>query len=352
MIEIALEAGVKAAALLAVVMTAVAYASWVERKVSSWLQDRLGPNRVGPAGLLQPLADGLKFVLKEDIVPINAHKPFYVAAPAISLVAALSAFAVVPFGSSLEIFGRVIPLKIADINAGVLFFLALGSLNVYGLLLGGWSSGSKYSLLGGLRASAQVVSYELAMGLSIIGVLMVAGSLRLDAVVDAQAGGFWRWNLVTQPVAALVFLVAAFAETNRLPFDLPEAEAELVAGYHTEYSAMKFAMFFMAEYAHMFAASALMTVLFLGGWHLPLLDPAALGWSTNAVGLVHLGVMAAKIGTLVFVFVWVRWTLPRFRYDQLMGLGWKVLFPLTLANIAYVGAGIALRLPWLGGFAP
>ena len=351
MIGAAMEAAVKSGVFLGVLLAAVAYMSWLERKVSSWMQDRLGPNRVGPAGLLQPAADGLKFLLKEDIIPANAHKPLYVLAPAITFVAALSAFAVIPFGASLELFGRVIPLRIADINVGVLYVLALGSLNVYGLMLGGWASGSKYSLLGGLRASAQVVSYELAMGLSLIGVLMVTGSLRLSDIASGQAGGFWHWNLISQPVAALVFLVAAFAETNRLPFDLPEAEAELVAGYHTEYSSMKFAMFFMAEYAHMVVVSVLMAILFLGGWHLPFFDPAALGWSTNAIAVIQLTTIAAKIGALIFVFVWVRWTLPRFRYDQLMGLGWKVLFPLALANITYVGAGIALELPWLGGFA-
>ena len=350
MIDLLIEAAVKVAVFLAVLMTGVAYMSWVERKVSSWLQDRLGPNRVGPAGLLQPVADGLKFLFKEDIVPSNAYRPLYILAPMITLTAALSAFAVIPFGSSLEVFGRQIPLRIADVNIGILVVLALGSINVYGLMLGGWASGSKYSLMGGLRAAAQVVSYELALGLSIVGVLMAAGSLRLTVVVDAQSGGFWHWNLFTQPLAGLVFLVAGFAETNRLPFDLPEAEAELVGGYHTEYSSMKFAMFFMAEYAHMFTISALTAVLFLGGWHLPLLDPGALGWSINATGLVHVLSFGLKVLGLMFVFVWVRWTLPRFRYDQLMSLGWKVLFPITLVNIVYVGVGIALGLPWLGGF--
>ena len=251
MTELLLETGVKVAVFLVVLMTGVAYMSWVERKVSSWLQGRVGPNRVGPAGLLQPLADGLKFLFKEDLVPANAYKPFFLLAPMITLTAALSAFAVIPFGSSVEVFGREIRLAIADVNIGLLVVLAIASLNVYGLMLGGWASGSKYSLLGGLRAAAQVVSYELALGMSLIGVLMTAGSLRLSDIVDHQAGMFWHWNVLPQFLGAAVFFIASFAETNRLPFDLPEAEAELVGGYHTEYSSMKFAMFFMGEYAHM-----------------------------------------------------------------------------------------------------
>jgi len=350
MTELLIEASIKVAAFLGLLLTVVAYMVWVERKVSAWMQDRPGPNRVGPMGLLQPLADGVKFLFKEDIVPANAHKPLYILAPVLTLAAALAGFAVIPFGSSIEIGGRTISLAIADVNMGILYVLALGSLNVYGLLIAGWASGSKYSLMGGLRAAAQVVSYELSMGISLIGVLMVTGSLRLSEVVAAQAGGFWHWNLITQPLAGLVFFVACFAETNRLPFDLPEAESELVAGYHTEYSSMKFAMFFMAEYAHMITVSALMAATFLGGWHLPFFDPRQAGWSVTATGITHLLVFSAKIAVLLVLFVWVRWTLPRFRYDQLMNLGWKVLFPLALANLAYVGIGIALALPWFGGF--
>jgi NADH-quinone oxidoreductase subunit H len=347
MIDALLEPGLKIAALVAVLMTAVAYMVYMERRVSSFLQDRIGPNRVGPAGLLQPLADGVKFFFKEDIIPANAYRPFYLLAPMIALAAALSAFAVIPVGSSLVIAGHVVSLQVADVNVGILFVLALGSLNVYGLMLGGWASGSKYSLMGGLRASAQVVSYELALGISVVGVLMVTGSLRLGAIVERQAG--WSWNVVPQFLGALVFLIAGFAETNRLPFDLPEAEPELVAGYHTEYSSMKFAMFFMAEYIHMVTISALMTLLFLGGWHLPGLDLAALGLAPNVVGALHVLIFAAKVAALIFFFIWVRWTLPRFRYDQLMNLGWKVLFPLALVNLAWVAGLIALGL--LGGFA-
>jgi NADH-quinone oxidoreductase subunit H len=348
--ELIVQSGLKVGVVMAVVLTAVAYLVWAERKVSSWMQDRVGPNRVGPAGLLQPIADAVKLLFKEDIIPANAYRPFYLLAPVLALVAALSAFAVIPFSTGFEVFGRQVGAWIADLNIGILYILAVGSLNVYGLMLAGWASGSKYSLLGGLRASAQVVSYELALGFSIIGVLMVAGSFRLSDIAAQQAGGFWAWNAFTQPLAFLVFFVAGFAETNRLPFDMPEAEPELVAGYHTEYSSMKFSMFFMAEYTHMITISALTTLLFLGGWHLPFLDLTTLGWSATTVAVVHLGVFTAKLAFMLFVFIWVRWTLPRFRYDQLMSLGWKTLLPIALINIAYVGIGIALGLPWLGGF--
>jgi NADH-quinone oxidoreductase subunit H len=347
MAEMLLESVIKVGLVVGVTLTMVAYLVLAERRVSSFMQDRLGPNRVGPAGLLQPLADGAKLFLKEDIIPANAYRPFFILAPAFTFIAALAALAVIPFSTGFELFGRQIGAWIADLNIGLLYVLAVASLNVYGLLLAGWSSGSKYSLLGGLRAAAQVVSYELAMGFSLIGVLMVTGSFRLSAMADFQAGGLW--NLFTQPLGFLVFFIAGFAETNRLPFDMPEAEPELVSGYHTEYSSMKFAMFFMAEYAHMITVSALVTLLFLGGWHLPFLDLTALGWSANLVGLLHLVIFAAKVGFLLFVFIWVRWTLPRFRYDQLMNLGWKVLVPIALINIAYVGLGIALG--FFGGFA-
>jgi NADH-quinone oxidoreductase subunit H len=302
---------------------------------------------VGPAGLLQPLADAAKLLFKEDIIPANAYRPLYILAPMITLIGALAAFAVIPFSTGFELFGRQIGAWIADINIGILYVLAVASLNVYGLMLGGWASGSKYSLLGGLRAAAQVVSYELALGFSIIGVLMVTGSFRLSDMAAQQAGGLW--NAFTQPLAFLVFFIAGFAETNRLPFDMPEAEPELVAGYHTEYSSMKFSMFFMAEYTHMITISALTTLLFLGGWHLPFLDLSRTGLSAGTVALLHLGIFSAKVAFLLFFFIWVRWTLPRFRYDQLMNLGWKVLLPIALVNIAYVGIGIALGF-W-GGFA-
>jgi NADH-quinone oxidoreductase subunit H len=321
-------------------LTAVAYMSLVERKVSGWIQNRIGPNRVGPWGLLQPLADGIKFLMKEEVVPTYAHRPLYLAAPALVLVPALTTFAVIPFGDRLVLGGREITLAVADVSIGVLFIIAMSAMGVYGIVLAGWSSNNKYALLGGLRSSAQLISYELALGLSLVGVLMAAGSLRLSQVVASQAGVL-GWHLWSQPLGFLIFLVAAFAETNRLPFDLPEAETELVAGYHTEYSAIKFSMFYMAEYANMITASALMATLYLGGWQLPF--PAAwLGLTGNALALAQVLSFTLKVALFLFLYVWVRWTLPRFRYDQLMSLGWKVLLPLALANIFYV----ALRLAW------
>jgi NADH-quinone oxidoreductase subunit H len=335
-----IETLVKIALVLLGLLTAVAYMSLVERKVSGWIQNRIGPNRVGPWGLLQPLADGIKFLMKEEVVPTFVHRPLYLAAPALVLVPALTTFAVIPFGDRLVLGGREITLAVADVSIGVLFIIAMSAMGVYGIVLAGWSSNNKYALLGGLRSSAQLISYELPLGLSLVGVLMAAGSLRLSQVVASQAGVL-GWHLWSQPLGFLIFLVAAFAETNRLPFDLPEAETELVAGYHTEYSAIKFSMFYMAEYANMITASALMATLYLGGWQLPF--PATwLGLTGNALALAQVLSFTLKVALFLFLYVWVRWTLPRFRYDQLMSLGWKVLLPLALANIFYV----ALRLAW------
>ena len=329
---------VKVVVVVAVLVQSVPIMTWVERRVSGWIQDRHGPNRVGPWGLFQPLADGVKFVMKQDIMPSEAHKLTYVLAPALSLAPAIAAFAVVPFGPVVEIGGRSVPLVVADLDGGLLFTLAAASLGVYGIVLAGWSSNSKYSLMGGLRSAAQMISYELALALSLMGVVLLCGTLRPMEIVEKQAGWFWQWNAFAggwQILGLLVFLVAGFAETNRLPFDLPEAEAELVAGYHTEYSSMKFAMFFMAEYVNMITSSALAVTLFLGGWQLGVpgevlgLQP---GW---ALWLLQVGAFAAKVAFFQFVFVWVRWTLPRFRYDQLMDVGWKGLLPLALANLVF-----------------
>ena len=317
-----------------VVMAVVTYLSWVERRVSAFIQDRIGPNRVGPFGLLQPFADALKFIFKEDLIPAQVNRPVFILAPALSLIPALITFAVIPFGGTLRAFGREVPLIITDVNIGVLYILAISSLGVYGIVLAGWASNNKYSLLGGMRSAAQMISYELSLGLSLVGVLLLTGSLSLQKVVYAQHG---LWNIVTQPLAFFIFLVAMFAETNRLPFDLPECETELVAGYHTEYSAMKFAMFFMAEYANMVTASAMAVTLFFGGWQIPFLstpEPSPL-W----LSLLEMLAFAVKVGIFLFLFVWVRWTVPRFRYDQLMRLGWKVLLPLALLNI-FVTAGV------------
>ncbi len=321
-----------------VVMAVVTYLVWVERRVSAFIQDRIGPNRVGPFGLLQPFADALKFVFKEDLIPAQVNRPVFILAPALSLIPALITFAVIPFGGTLLLWGREIPLIITDVNIGVLYILAISSLGVYGIVLAGWASNNKYSLLGGLRSAAQMISYELSLGLSLVGVLLLTGSLSLREVVYAQYG---LWNIVKQPLAFFIFLVAMFAETNRLPFDLPECETELVAGYHTEYSAMKFAMFFIAEYANMVTASAVVVTLFFGGWQIPFLstpEPSPL-W----LSLLEMLAFAVKVGLFLFLFVWVRWTVPRFRYDQLMRLGWKVLLPLALLNI-FVTAGVVALL--------
>ena len=308
---------------------------WAERRVSGWMQDRLGPNRVGPQGLLQPIADGLKFMFKEDIIPDHVDKPLYVLAPAMLLIPALVTVAVVPFGSSITVFGYPIPLEIADINIGILYILAITSLGVYGVVLGAWASNNKYSLLGGLRSSAQMISYELTLGLGIIGILMLTGNtLSLRAIAVEQGAYPWQWNFLIHFPAFLAFTTAMFAETNRLPFDLAEAEQELVAGYHTEYSSMKFAMFFMAEYMNMIVGSAVTVTLFLGGWHFfGLENVGGPVWS----GLISFGIFFVKTAIFLFGFIWVRWTLPRFRYDQLMNFGWKFLLPVALTSIVVTG---------------
>jgi NADH-quinone oxidoreductase subunit H len=331
-LQVVVESTAKIALLFGVLLTVVAYMTWVERRVSAWIQDRRGPNRVGPFGLLQPLADGIKFIFKEAILPPHAHKVLYILAPVIIFVPAMTTFSVIPFGPSVDLFGLNVPLHVADVDSGVLVILGLSSLGVYGVALAGWSSNNKYSLMGGLRSSAQLISYELAMGFAIVGVLMASGSLRLTEVVQQQMEH--GWNALWQLPGFLVFVIAAFAETNRLPFDMPEAESELVAGYHTEYSGMRFSMFYMAEYANMITASALAVTLYLGGYHVPGL--ALLGLSPNLAAIVQVLAFMAKTGVFLFLYVWVRWTLPRFRFDQLMNLGWKVLLPLALVNVLWV----------------
>lgn len=332
---------IKIACVIGVMLTIVAYTVLVERKVSAWIQDRIGPNRVGPRGLLQPLADGLKFVFKEDVLPHHVNKVYFTLAPMIAMVPALITIAVVPWGSQLVIPGLAEPVKgvIADLNVGILFVFAIASLGVYGIVLAGWSSNSKYPFLGGIRSSAQMISYEVCMGLSVVPVFMQVGSLNLMKVVEYQA--HHTWLALCQPLSCFIFMVSAFAETNRLPFDLPEAEQELVGGYHTEYSSMKFAMFFMGEYAAMFVASALMATLFFGGWSLPF-APFNAPAQTLGVGLAHIGIFLAKVCGFLFFFIWVRWTIPRFRYDQLMALGWKIFIPLTLLNIFISGVVLAV----------
>ena len=325
MVEYVLVALIKSIVVFVILLLMVAYLTLLERKVVARIQVRVGPNRVGPAGLLQPIADGIKLFLKEDIVPSEADRPLYILAPALSLAAAFATFAVIPFGDEIQIFGRRISLGIADVNIGILYVLAISGLGVYGIIFGAWASNSKYPLIGGLRSAAQMVSYEICLAFSMIGVLMITRSMSLTDVVDGQSH---VWFAVLQPIGFLVFLIASFAEVNRLPFDLPEAENELVGGFHTEYSSMKFAMFFLGEYGNMITASAMITTLYLGGWHGPFLPPVV--W------------FLVKIVVLLFVFVWVRGTLPRFRYDQLMKFGWKVLIPLSIANILATGIVLAL----------
>ena len=331
-VRVLLESTVKIALFFFVMLTVVAYMTWVERRVSAWIQDRRGPNRVGPLGLLQPLADGIKFLFKEEVTPPHVYLPVYLLAPMLIFVPALVTFSVVPIGPSLNLLGLRIALQIADVDNGILIVLAFSSMGVYGVALAGWSSNNKYSLMGGLRSSAQLISYELAMGIAIVGVLMATGSLRLSDVVEHQIQN--GWNVLYQLPGFLVFLTAAFAETNRMPFDLPEAETELVAGYHTEYSGMRFSMFYMAEYANMVTASALVVTLYLGGYHVPGL--ARLGLPETAAAIVQVLAFCAKVAFFLFLYVWVRWTVPRFRYDQLMNLGWKGLLPIGLANVLWV----------------
>ena len=342
---------IKIVLVVFILLTGVAYTTWLERKVVGHIQNRWGPTRVGPFGLLQPLADGVKFILKEDMVPDNVHKGLYILAPMLALAMSLISIAIIPFGETITIKGHETALQItgvtqgaghaADINIGLLIILGVTSIGVYGVALAGWSSNSKYALLGSLRASAQMISYELALGLSLIGVLILAGTFSLRGIVDSQSGTWWwhipRWYIFPQLIAFFIYLMAAYAETNRIPFDLPEAETELVAGYHTEYSAMKFAMFFMAEYLNMITVSCIATLLFFGGWHGPLVGPPLLR------SLLPIFWFAVKIFFFMFLYIWIRGTLPRFRYDQLMAFGWKFLLPLAIANIIVTSFIVAWR---------
>ncbi len=340
-----IEALIKIIVVVGCLILGAAVMVFLERKISAYIQNRIGPNRVGPKGWLQPIVDVVKLVMKEDIVPRAANRFVHDLAPILSISIALSTFAVIPFGNTIELFGRQVKLMVADVNVGMLYILALTSVGVYGITLAGWSSNSKYSLLGGLRSSAQLISYELSMGLSIIGVIMVAGTLRLDQVVLHQTNylGGWlpAWNIFLQPIGFITFLVASFAETNRLPFDFPEAEPELVGGYHTEYSGMKFGLFFLSEYANMITSSALITTLFLGGWSIPYIEHVAI--SPMLLSLLQVGAFVAKVFVVLVFYVVVRWTIPRFRYDQLMNLGWKMMLPLAIANILMTG-GVMLAL--------
>ncbi len=330
---------IKMIVMFTVYMIGAALLTLAERKISAWIQGRHGPNRVGgKGGWLQPVADGVKNFMKEETYPAAINKPIFIMAPVLAFIPAMLAMAVIPFGAPLPTRWGRIDMIVADLPVGFLFILAITSLGVYGIVLAGWSSNNKYSLLGGLRSSAQMVSYEIAMGMSIIPVLLLAGNVTLNSIVTQQAYG--GWNVINLTIAFFIFIVAAFAETNRLPFDLPEAESELVAGYHTEYSAMKFSLFPISEYCNMITASALMATLFFGGWDVPFTGRDNIGPYSGWLTLLSVFVFALKTGFFLFVFIWVRWTIPRFRYDQLMSVGWKVMLPLALSYIVVIAAAI------------
>ncbi len=339
---------VKILAVVVGALTLVALLTLAERRIAAWIQDRHGPNRVGPGGLLQPMADGLKNFMKEAAEPAAANRALFLIAPALSFIPALLTLAVIPLASPLPVtlaflpagWQGLVPMQVADLPIGYLYILAITSLGVYGLTLAGWSSNNKYALLGGLRSSAQLVSYELAMGLSTIPVLLLAGNVTFNQIIAQQARGGFSWNIVLLSVAFFTFLVSAFAETNRLPFDLPEAESELVAGYHTEYSGMKFAMFFLAEYSNMITASAFVTTMFLGGWDIPFTTWDNVPPWTLLKTVVTFAFFAAKVLFFLFLYIWIRWTLPRFRYDQLMALGWKFMLPVALGYVVVVAAAV------------
>ncbi len=334
---------IKSLILLIALLTGFAYLTFYERKALARIQVRIGPNRAGPGGWLQPVADGLKLIFKEELVPAKAYKVMFVLAPVITVVPALIILAVVPWGGTVTVFGRQVSLSIANINVGILYITAIASISVYGIVLAGWSSNNKYAMLGGIRSSAQMISYELALGLGFIGPMMLANSMSVQDIVEAQRG---MWFVVYQPIGALVFWIATLAEVNRAPFDMPEAEQELTAGYHTEYSGLKFALFFMAEYIKMIAVSVIAASLFFGGYlgfdlsWIPVIGPIINPW----MGPVWL---LLKVLVLLFGMIWVRATLPRIRYDRLMAFGWKILFPLALANVFITAVGIELDMYWL-----
>ena len=330
---------IKIVAVIAILMPMIAYSTLAERLISAWIQDRIGPNRVGPMGLWQPLVDGVKSFLKEDFTPAHVRKFYFWLAPAITMIPAMLTIAVIPFGSNLG--GQ--RMVIADLNVGILYTFGIVSLGVYGIVLAGYASNSKYPFLGGIRSSAQLISYEIAMGMSVIPVFLLVGSLNLSEVIRWQAAN--GWLILYAPFCFIIFLVSAFAETNRLPFDMPECETELVAGYNTEFGSMKFALFFMGEYANMIAGSAMMVVLFFGGWTLPWLDAPA---STIGAGIFHIAVFIGKLLFFMVIFIWVRWMIPRFRYDQLMELGWRRAVPFALANIVFYALVLFIRAKFAG----
>jgi NADH-quinone oxidoreductase subunit H len=326
--------------LFAVSLGIAMYSTYLERKVAAWFQDRIGPDRAGPWGLLQPLADGGKMFFKEDFIPFNSDKWLFILAPGIAMFTSLITGAVIPWGPNVQAFGRDIALQVADVNIGILFIMGFVSVGVYGIMIGGWSSNNKYSLFGAIRASSQMISYELAMGVAVITIVLLTGSLSLRDIVDAQHG--ISWFVFKQPVAFLIFFVCALAECNRAPFDLAECESELIGGYHTEYSSMKLGFFLFAEYINMFISSAVIAALFFGGYNFPGMD----AFSGNTLAIIGTLVFFAKIVFFIFVFMWIRWTLPRFRYDQLMHLGWKKMIPIALINLLITAVVIAIWEGW------
>jgi NADH-quinone oxidoreductase subunit H len=326
--------------MFALALGVAAYATFGERKVSAVMQDRVGPNRAGPFGLLQPIADGVKMFMKEEVIPSHSNRWLFILAPGLAMITALMAGVVIPWAGPVQIGGQWFNMQVSDINIGILYMFGVVSFGVYGIMIGGWSSNNKYSLLGALRASSQMISYEIAMGLALIALIMQTGTLNIGEIVTQQSGSVW--NVVLQPLSFLIFLICAFAETNRAPFDMPECETELIGGYHTEYSSMKLGLFLFAEYINMFVSSALISCLFFGGYNIPFQE--ALGLDGAWLSLLQFGFLMSKIIFFIFFFMWIRWTLPRFRYDQLMNLGWKVLLPLALLNI--VATGVVM---WFNG---
>jgi NADH-quinone oxidoreductase subunit H len=326
-------------AIITLAMVVAMYSTFAERKIAAVLQDRSGPNRAGPFGILQPMADGLKLFMKEEIIPTVSSKALFVLGPMLAMITALLTSAVIPWGTAVDVAGRVVPLQIADVNIGILYVFGVISVGVYGIMIGGWASNNKFSLIAAIRGASQMISYELAMGLSLIAVLMISGSLQMSVIVDQQVQH--GWNIVYQPLGFFIFFICALAECNRTPFDLPEAENELNFGYHQEYSSMKLGFYLFSEYINMFMSGVVMATLFFGGWDIPFVDEAALG---NAwwVGLLSFLVLMAKSVFFIFLFMWIRWTIPRFRYDQLMNLGWKKLLPLALANMIITAVVVLL----------
>jgi NADH-quinone oxidoreductase subunit H len=325
--------------IISLSMVVAMYSTYAERKIAAFLQDRIGPNRAGPFGILQPMADGLKLFMKEEIIPLASSKFLFILGPMLAMITAMLTSAVIPWGSTIDIAGHKVPLQIADINIGILYIFGVVSLGVYGIMIGGWASNNKFSLLAAIRGASQMISYELAMGLSLIAVLMITGSLRMSVIVHEQIAH--GWNIIYQPLGFLIFMVCALAECNRTPFDLPEAENELNFGYHQEYSSMKLGFYLFAEYINMFISGVVMSTLFFGGYDIPFVNEAAWGdhwW----VGLIGFAVLMAKATFFIFLFMWIRWTIPRFRYDQLMNLGWKTLLPLALVNMLITAVVVLL----------